>query len=445
MPIKKAWNYLHKGLLTILSILTVATLAVLVFLVHTLFDLNNLINQGGNGIGGVLVLQSILSDVQTMQTSVRGYVLTGDVTFLNPYDAASKNLPNDLRILRDDSQSSLTKTQITQISTLAEQTQQYLNQTKQAYDSQGIQAATASVLSKSAEHTMSQLRDQISSIASSGLRDIGPQQQRARMESDRAVVVGAALAMLVFGSSLAVLWYFQRALLKERALENSKSEFLSLASHQLRTPATNVKQYIGLLMDGYMGDITDRQRKALEVAYKNNESEIKIMNDLLDVAKLDLQRIQLNKTVTNVVAIAREVVRNYGPVAAERDQTIEYSGAASVMASVDKTYIRGVLENLVDNAIKYSHPGTKIKVSVTRENGAVCIAVKDRGLGIKKRDYGKLFNKFSRLANEFSANSEGSGLGLYWVRQVVKLHGGWIHVASRDGHGSIFSIYLPAR
>jgi two-component system phosphate regulon sensor histidine kinase PhoR len=242
-----------------------------------------------------------------------------------------------------------------------------------------------------------------------------------------------------------VIWYFKRAILHERALESTKNEFLSLASHQLRTPATNVKQYIGLLLDGYMGNLTEQQRQALVVAYRNNEAEISIMNNLLDVAKLDLDRIQLHKKVVNVTKIAKHVVQDSKSQAMERKQTLKLEGPKQVMASVDDEYVRGVIENLVDNAIKYSKEKTKIMVTVAREQDFVCIVVKDQGLGIRKRDYGKLFNKFTRLDNEFSANSEGSGLGLYWVKKIVELHGGTIDVTSREGRGSTFTVRLPIR
>jgi signal transduction histidine kinase len=115
------------------------------------------------------------------------------------------------------------------------------------------------------------------------------------------------------------------------------------------------------------------------------------------------------------------------------------------MAAVDEAYIKGVVENLVDNSIKYSKEGTTVTIEVSREQDNVLITVRDQGLGIKKRDYGKLFNKFSRLDNEFSANSQGSGLGLYWVKQIVKLHNGTISVNSREGRGSVFTVLLPVR
>lgn len=445
MPLKNTWNYVHKGLLAILGVLIIATITALIFLGHTLLDLNRLITRGGNGVGKVLVLQDILGNVEEMQAAVRGYVISGDQSYVDSYNKTLKRIPVDMRTLNAPQEQVLSKSDIRHIQDLVGQELAVLQQVIDARTTQGYDTAQVLVAVHHNDTIMEQLRQQVTSISSTNLRNIGPQQRGAASEMKLALGVGTAMGVLVICACLAVLWYFQRAILKERALESSKNEFLSLASHQLRTPATNVKQYIGLLMDGYMGDLTDAQRRALEVAYRNNESEIKIMNDLLDVAKLDLQRIQLHKSVTNIVAIAREVVKNARPRADERNQKIELSAPNSLMANVDRTYIRGVIENLLDNGLKYSHPGTKVTITLGREQDMVCVSVRDKGLGIKKRDYGKLFNKFSRLNNEFSANSEGSGLGLYWVKQIVKLHGGNINVASLDGRGSEFSVYLPVR
>jgi signal transduction histidine kinase len=347
--------------------------------------------------------------------------------------------------MKSSKQINLSDSQKKQIESLVNEKVALMRKTVELRRDEGLEPAQALVASKQAETTMASVRQEIDDISSRALANIGPMQQRSTMEIRLALWVGLAMAVLVLGICAAVLLNFRRAILQERALESTKNEFLSLASHQLRTPATNVKQYLSLVMEGYMGDLTEQQHKALAVAYRNNEAEIKIMNDLLDVAKLDLNRIQLHKKVTNVMAIARAVVRDKKSHCVEKNQTVELKGAKVVMANVDKEYIKGAVQNLLDNAIKYSHQGKKIIMKVEREQDEIRISVKDKGVGIRKRDYGKLFNKFSRLANEFSANSEGSGLGLYWVKQVVELHGGRITIKSHDGKGSTFSIYLPVR
>lgn len=445
MNIKSTWNNANKGLLIILSILVVATIVTLIYLAHTLLGLQKLVNQGGSAAGRVFVLQDVLINMQEVQTGMRGYVITGDPEFLAPYNKALVRLPADIRILKSSQQLALTSDEKRRIEALVTDGMARMQRIAETRSSEGYEAAQVIIANRQTETIMNDLRQEITSISSDSLRDIGPMQQRSQADIRRALWVGVAMGMLIVGTCAAVLWIFRRAILQERALESTKNEFLSLASHQLRTPATNVKQYLSLVMEGYMGDLNEQQQKALAVAYRNNEAEIKIMNDLLDVAKLDLKRIQLHKKVTNVMAIARTVVREYKPRIQEKNQTLELKGSKVIMANVDKEYIKGVIQNLLDNAMKYSHEGKKIVMHIEREQDEICISVIDRGVGIKKRDYGKLFNKFSRLTNEFSANSEGSGLGLYWVKQVMELHGGRIDIHSRDGKGSTFTVYLPVR
>lgn len=445
MHAKSIWNYANKGLLTILGTLLVFTLASIIYLTYALRQLDSLLTTGGNAVGSALVLQDLLINVQDVETGSRGYAISGDDRFLTPYKQALERIPRDLQLLKSNPQLALSDHSAEQIASLTQQKLAVMKQTVDARRTGGLEAAQIVVASRDGDEVMQSLRDEITGVTSTNLRTLGPQQQASHAHLQRSLWVAATMALFILATCGAVIWYFQRAILRERALESTKSEFLSLASHQLRTPATNVKQYIGLLLDGYIGDITDEQRHALQVAYKNNESEINIMNDLLDVAKLDLNRIQLHRTVTDVALLARQVVKDNKHAAKERRQTISQVGEHEVMAMVDGEYIKGVIENLVDNAIKYSKDGTRITVRVVHQDDSVVISVKDHGLGIKKRDIPKLFNKFSRLDNEFSTSTQGSGLGLYWVRQIITLHGGKVEVLSKHSRGSVFSVRLPIR
>jgi signal transduction histidine kinase len=445
MHLKSTWSYINKGLLIILSILVVSSLASIIFLTQTLRGLHALTQQSGNAVGTTFVLQDLLINLQEVQTSVRGYVLTGNKAYLIRYAQAKEAIPADIRILNTNEDLILSEADRKRVQSLTDQKLEVMERTIKLRDTEGFEAAQSMIASGEGEGILQDIRKEITDLSSKSLQNIGPMQQKSEDNTRRAIAVAAAMALFVLSTCGAVIWYFKRAILHERALESTKNEFLSLASHQLRTPATNVKQYIGLLLDGYMGDLSDQQRHALDVAYRNNELEISIMNNLLDVAKLDLDRIQLHKKVTNIMKTARHVVDDYKAIAAEKKMTVTLKGNKQVMALADEQYIKGVIENLVDNAIKYSRDGTTIAVSIVREEDEVCIAVKDRGLGIRKRDMNKLFNKFSRLTNEFSANSEGSGLGLYWVKQVVQLHGGTVEVVSKEGKGSTFTVKLPVR
>lgn len=241
-----------------------------------------------------------------------------------------------------------------------------------------------------------------------------------------------------------------KSLAKERkkllTLNEAKDEFISLASHQLRTPATAVKQYLSMILDGYTGEISQDVRNMLERANTSNDRQIDIVDDLLEVARVDAGKVSLNKVEANLVPLVQEVINEYSALLEDRSQTasLTYS-EPGISASMDRQRIKMVLENLIDNASKYSPEQTTISFHISRDKEQVTIAVTDQGVGIAKKDKVKLFGKFSRLDNPLSVSVGGSGLGLYWAKRIVSLHKGKIKVESALGNGSTFTVHLPLK
>lgn len=227
-------------------------------------------------------------------------------------------------------------------------------------------------------------------------------------------------------------------------LSDAKDEFISLASHQLRTPATGVKQYVGMLLEGFAGELTPTQQAFLEQAYESNERQLTIVDDLLQVAQIDAGKVTLHKEETNVVTLVRGVLHEQDPKFDKRNQAVTFKPSRKdIVAAVDGARLRMVFENLIDNASKYTPEGKAIKVTLTKLSKSIRIAVADQGVGIEPKDVDKVFEKFSRLRNTMSLSSNGSGLGLYWAKRIVDLHGGSITITSKPGEGSVFTILLP--
>lgn len=227
-------------------------------------------------------------------------------------------------------------------------------------------------------------------------------------------------------------------------LNQAKDEFISVASHQLRTPATGVKQYIGMLLEGMFGELSDVQRTILLKAFESNERQLKIVADLLNVARVDAGKIILKETETDINQLLADVVGEESEITRQRGQKVLLRPATKpAIAWADPGTIRMVFENLIDNASKYSEEGTAIEVAVRVRKRSVTVRITDEGVGISEDDMGKLFEKFSRIHNPLSTQAGGSGLGLYWAKKVVDLHNGTIEVESHPGKGTTFSVNLP--
>lgn len=229
-----------------------------------------------------------------------------------------------------------------------------------------------------------------------------------------------------------------------RRLNESKDEFISLASHQLRTPATAIKQLLGLLLEGYEGPLPDNITKIISRTYESNERQIAIVNSLLRVAQIDAGKIVLRKTNVELNAVLRGLIKQYSGVFADSQQTITAElQPEPFVGYVDEQYFRMAIENILDNASKYTQSGGTIVVKSEYAGGFSKITISDNGIGITPEGMSSLFEKFGRVLNDHSIAVAGSGLGLYWVQKVIDLHDGRIEVESRPGQGSSFHIFVP--
>jgi signal transduction histidine kinase len=228
-------------------------------------------------------------------------------------------------------------------------------------------------------------------------------------------------------------------------INRSKDEFIALASHQLRTPATAVKQYVGMILEGYAGEVTPEQERFLRSAYESNERQIQVVNDILRVAKLDLKKIILKKQNIDMVDLVQSIVHDLMSHFKGRDQDVTVKTSTDrIFVPADTEYIRMALSNIVDNASKYTPEGKKVSISIhDSPDGSVEIAVRDQGVGITEKDMEKLFKKFSRIDNPLSVKVGGTGLGLYWAKEIIELHGGTISVTSSVNKGTTFTVRLP--
>lgn len=270
------------------------------------------------------------------------------------------------------------------------------------------------------------------------LRVMGQRAQLYDTETGAAFMVIASIFMLVL-----IIWISGGVLYrKELEVERSKDEFLGLATHQLQTPLTGIKLQLGTLQEGYYGKLKAEQLEAINEADEANEREIRIVQDLLNVAHADSGRMVLKKVETNLDELVADIIKEHSSIITQRKQTITFH-ADKVVAVVDPNRMRMAVDNLISNASKYTPDEGKIEVGVSETPEEIRIKVGDSGVGIAKQDIEKLFGKFTRLDNPLSQTRGGTGLGMYLVRKIIDLHKARIDVESEVGKGSTFTIVLP--
>jgi PAS domain S-box-containing protein len=226
-------------------------------------------------------------------------------------------------------------------------------------------------------------------------------------------------------------------------LNRAKDEFISLSSHQLRTPATSVKQYLGMILEGYSGKVPKHLEVFIKTAYESNDRQLTIINDLLRTAKLDSGRHFIKRKSYDIGQLVSEVVTEYQLIVTMRRQEVITEYDPNSVALVDPVELKIVLINLLENASKYSADGSTITINVHKKPKAITISVTDDGVGIRPQDHKRVFDKFTRVDNKLSDTVSGNGLGLYFVKRIIRLHGGKVRLESALGKGSTFAITLP--
>ncbi len=231
-----------------------------------------------------------------------------------------------------------------------------------------------------------------------------------------------------------------------KALDQAKSEFVSIASHQLRTPLTVIKGYLSLIMEGSVGRCDPVAMESIRKVSASTDRLVSLVNDLLDISRIERGILLLDIQPGRLELLAESVVDELYTRADKHGVSLTFhrSRKKAPQVHLDKTKIREVMMNMVDNAVKYTPHGGKIDVSVKKDGKEVIFEVKDTGMGLSEDTIPKLFEKFSRGEGVSVIDTEGVGLGLFVAKRVIDGHGGRIWATSKGTNkGSIFSFALP--
>ncbi len=228
-----------------------------------------------------------------------------------------------------------------------------------------------------------------------------------------------------------------------KKLDQLKSDFISIASHELRTPLTNAREAIRLVLDRTVGGINEKQDKVLVIAGDNIDRLVRIVNDLLDVSKIEAGKVELRKELINIKNVIDRAISSFETKLKDKGLELRMSlpeKGFDVYADSDK--VTQVITNLVSNAIKHTKKGY-IEILVEEKADEITCSVFDTGIGIAKEDLGRVFNKFEQFGRRDEPDERGAGLGLSIAKGLVEMHRGSIWVESEVGKGSKFVFTLP--
>ena len=229
-------------------------------------------------------------------------------------------------------------------------------------------------------------------------------------------------------------------------IDKAKSEFVSIASHQLRTPLSIIKGYISLLREGNFGEVSDPVRKTLNKIYLSNERLIKLVADLLDLSRMQSGKMQYEFEFFNIIELINSIVDEFKIPADDKNLKLSWTDPKEpIVVWGDSWKLRQVIFNLIDNSLKYTQTGG-IDVSIQKSNNIFTLAVKDTGVGMTQETMDSLFKKFSRGQDSSKINAQGLGLGLFIAKKIVDDHRGTLRLSSDgEGKGSTFYLDLPVK
>lgn len=237
----------------------------------------------------------------------------------------------------------------------------------------------------------------------------------------------------------------ERANDKLRELDQMKSEFLSLATHQIRSPLTAIKGYSSMMLDGDYGEFPVKAKGAVRTIMTSSQNLINIVGEFLDISRIEQGKMAYNKEIFDIGELVKETLDEIMPNIKKAGLEIETKIPENFSAktNLDKGKTKQIISNLIDNAIKYTPKGG-IGISLENHGHKTIVKIKDTGIGIEEKDLDKLFTKFTRTKDAFKTNVFGTGLGLYVAKKMMEAQGGNIHVESEGlGKGSTFIIEIP--
>jgi len=256
----------------------------------------------------------------------------------------------------------------------------------------------------------------------------------------------ALITLILSGFLLIITFTITQSFEKLVEANRMKSEFVSIVSHQLRAPLSNLRWAIELLMSGRLGKIEEPQLDYFRILKDNSNRMGELVKDLLIVSRIEQRILPLHKTEISLNDLIKELISEFEPFVRASNVEIKFEPRENLpKIFTDPSQLKLVVENLLDNAIRYIKEKGKAEIKLKEQDDEIYFEIKDTGVGIPKKDQKYIFQKFFRSANVLRYQTQGTGLGLYITKAIVERMGGKIWFKSEEGKGSTFWFTLPIK
>ena len=389
------------------------------------------------------LLQQASFRISQAEADVRGYVITGDSAFESQYQAIRKQIPDLISELRTQTlDNPAEQSNLALLESLISKRLETMDEGIRVRKSRGLPA----ILALGSTGRGRQLSVEISTLTAQMRADedrlLSDRKRRAELSARRAfLVVLSALIVAMIAVIGSVVLVF-RDLTRRREIERMKSEFVSVVSHELRTPLTSIHGSLGLLASGLLGTVSAKGERMLEIAVSNTDRLIRLLNDILDIEKLDSGKIEMRPIQCSARELIDHAIEVMQPMAQSQQIGLKVEDS-ELLIRADRDRIIQCLTNLLSNAIKFSEAGGTVRVVAKPAGEDARFEVSDHGRGIPEGKRNSIFERFQQVDTSDSRKRGGTGLGLAISRNIVEQHGGKMWVESQLGKGSTFFFTVP--
>jgi signal transduction histidine kinase len=264
-----------------------------------------------------------------------------------------------------------------------------------------------------------------------------------RTKSGEAIYVRGTANPKIEAGTLISSREIYRDISARMALERTKDEFVSVVSHELRTPLTSLRASLGLLASGVLDDQPEKTGRMLEVAVSNTERLVRLINDILDVERIESGLVTMDIQPWNVRELLEQASGEMSSLAGASGVSLKVESSPDLTMLIDRDRMIQTLANLISNAIKFSDPGADVLIRAHADDSRVVVEIEDHGRGIPSEKLETVFDKFQQVDASVSREMGGTGLGLTICKSIIEQHGGEIAVESIEGEGSTFTFWVP--